>query len=275
MLVLSWLVLLHTHLTIFINHFGTIFVNSKIKKILISFFYYYQVNGGPQYYHNTCQTHRESTRYNGDDEGDGLVMQGSDCGYMPEMRDNECQTRESLFFNTSLITDASPSKSTSSISPSPPPPCTIRRSHIRPANALPPVNTPPIDFVTFGKNNQKQEKIAKNAKEHRFRAEAVIEVERFKTPVHDTPPMETKAASRPYSVQSTKSAPDVIVTHWHPGLVEWEPYQRRTPRPYLKSTGSLLPLTRSKSLVSVRDSVAQCNLEIPTNHWLWCQERSN
>lgn len=48
----------------------------------------------------------------------------------------------------------------------------------------------------------------------RYRAEAVIEVDQ----------------RRPFSIESTKSAPDVIATHWRRGSGDWEPYKRRHPR---------------------------------------------
>lgn len=48
----------------------------------------------------------------------------------------------------------------------------------------------------------------------RYRAEAVIEVDQ----------------RRPFSIESTKSAPDVIATHWRRGPGDWEPYKRRHPR---------------------------------------------
>lgn len=48
----------------------------------------------------------------------------------------------------------------------------------------------------------------------RYRAEAVIEVEQ----------------RRPFSIESTKSAPDVIATHWRRSPGDWEPYKRRHPR---------------------------------------------
>ena len=48
----------------------------------------------------------------------------------------------------------------------------------------------------------------------RYRAEAVIEVDQ----------------KRPFSIESTKSAPDVIATHWRRGAGDWEPYRRRHPR---------------------------------------------
>lgn len=45
------------------------------------------------------------------------------------------------------------------------------------------------------------------------------------------------AKRRPYSVHTTKSAPDVIVTHWRsPKACEWEPYKRRHPRQFLWTT---------------------------------------
>lgn len=48
----------------------------------------------------------------------------------------------------------------------------------------------------------------------RYRAEAVIEVDQ----------------RRPFSIESTKSAPDVIATHWRRSPGDWEPYKRRHPR---------------------------------------------
>lgn len=184
-----------------------------------------QINGGPQYHHNTCQTHRESSRYNGDEEEDGLVTQSGDYSYMPEMRDNECQTRDSLFKNALECGGgvAAAHKSVS-MSPSPPKPPlggALRRNK-GPAPAMAPMAGPPIGFTTFGyQNNQKPPEAstmgkADASKEHRFRAEAVIEVERFKkSPKHDSSGGggDGRGSSRPYSVQSTKSAPDVIVTH--------------------------------------------------------------
>jgi len=52
------------------------------------------------------------------------------------------------------------------------------------------------------------------AADPRYRAEAVIEVDQ----------------RRPFSIESTKSAPDVIATHWRRGPGDWEPYKRRHPR---------------------------------------------
>lgn len=171
-----------------------------------------RINGGPQYHQNICQSHRESSRdYNDDEEEDGLVTKSGDSvSYMPEMRDNECQTRESLFFSTCPST----TNKNMSVSPSPPQSAAIKPgSDIKPVHALPPMNTPPIGFTTFGyKNNQKPDIPVKNSKGHRFRAEAVIEMERLKSPKHDSPSTDSRQ-SRPYSIQSTKSAPDVIVTH--------------------------------------------------------------
>lgn len=91
---------------------------------------------------------------------------------MPEMRDTECQTRESLF-----ATHPIDHLSDHSLSPPPPP--------------LPAARNPksPPNFSTFGYPKPEEKK---------YRAEAVIEM---------------KEEQRPFSIQSTKSAPDVIVTH--------------------------------------------------------------
>jgi len=113
---------------------------------------------------------------------------------IPDMRDMECQTRESLFATNPIdrISDHS-------LSPPPLPAARIPKS--------------PPNFSTFGYPKPQEEK--------KFRAEAVIE-------------MKTQD-QRPFSLQSTKSAPDVIVTHWHRwyegGFCTWEPYKRRHPRP--------------------------------------------
>lgn len=92
---------------------------------------------------------------------------------LPEMRDTECQTRESLF-----ATHPIDHLSDHSVSPPPPP---------LPAARIP--KSPP-NFSTFGYPKPEEKK---------FRAEAVIEMKDGQT--------------RPFSIQSTKSAPDVIVTH--------------------------------------------------------------
>lgn len=163
-----------------------------------------------------CQMRRSSSRdYRVEEDEDGLATQsgGESMSYIPEMRDNECQTRESLFYNTSssMSGDFTAMKN-ASISPSPPLPdiYTVRGDI---SSALPSVNIPPpVGFTTFGyKNNQKPDKPIK--KGNRFRAEAVIEMDRFKSPKRDAPKVTDPRQNRPYSVQSTKSAPDVIVTH--------------------------------------------------------------
>ncbi|KAJ8975773.1 hypothetical protein NQ317_008283, partial [Molorchus minor] len=90
----------------------------------------------------------------------------------PEMCDSACQTRESLF----AVQGYSSENSTPSHS----------------AHA----DSPPAPFSTFGYK-----------KDHRFKAEANIEMAPTKKP------SKFEDRGRPYSVQTTKSAPDVIVTH--------------------------------------------------------------
>lgn len=124
---------------------------------------------------------------------------------MPEMRDSECQTRESLFQNISYTPNSS---GDGSLTPPPLPPSHLTRSNKSSSGirTLPSVNSrstkSPGTFTTFGYNKNNKKPPSKP----RYRAEAVIEMDkgRDKSSSHDT---------RPFSVQSTKSAPDVIFTH--------------------------------------------------------------
>lgn len=164
----------------------------------------------------------------------------------PEMRDNECQTRESLFMNTN---------SDRSLTPPPPPPPTTSRNRLTPQQNMPihyhsSSNT--SAFSTFGYNKEQPHESSGSSvpkesslssrtgtlpshhhhhhrhhrnpllpESQRFRAEAVIEMENTSPrkdadvpppppPVLVPPP---PVGSRPFSAESTKSAPDVIVTH--------------------------------------------------------------
>jgi hypothetical protein len=161
----------------------------------------------------------------------------------PEMRDNECQTRESLFMNTS---------SDRSLTPPPPPLPVTSRNRPTPQHSVPPNHSSSNTsaFSTFGysrecelgnasSSNLKDSSLTSrtgtlppqnhhhqhqhSSESQRFRAEAVIEMEQISPskgagdlvpppppPVAVPPP---PAGSRPFSVESTKSAPDVIVTH--------------------------------------------------------------
>ncbi|XP_075231294.1 neuropilin and tolloid-like isoform X2 [Lycorma delicatula] len=123
--------------------------------------------------------------------------------HFPEMRDNECQTRESLFHNPSYT----PNSSSSATPPPPPPPASRhptrsplaateqQTSSFRPSADS--RSTPGGSFTTFGYGRNKP-----HVPEQRFRAEAVIQMDKY-----------APGDPRPYSVDSTKSAPDVIVTH--------------------------------------------------------------
>lgn len=152
----------------------------------------------------------------------------------PEMRDNECQTRESLFMNTN---------SDRSLTPPPPPPPVTSRNRPTHQQSVPPHHSSSNTsaFSTFGYNKEHEHGITSSStlpphhhhhhhhqhphspESQRFRAEAVIEMEQMSPrrvagdvvpppppPVAVPPP---PAGSRPFSVESTKSAPDVIVTH--------------------------------------------------------------
>ncbi|XP_063238029.1 membrane frizzled-related protein [Bacillus rossius redtenbacheri] len=114
----------------------------------------------------------------------------------PDTRDNECQTRESLF--------ASNTGSERSDTPPPPPPPPSSAAWFPPGDpvpVLPRPPPPPHGFSTFGRAPPPHQHRLKDAASaaKRFRAEAVIEVE--------------QTQARAFSVDSTKSAPDVIVTH--------------------------------------------------------------
>lgn len=128
---------------------------------------------------------------------------------MPEMKDCECQTRESLFHSINF----SNSSADNSVSPSPPLPQItskfaekrLKESNQKAAGmqTLPSRSgTNQSSFTTFGYGNKKI-----LPKEQTFRAEAVIEMNKNKDKDGSA------SESRPFSIQSTKSAPDVIVTH--------------------------------------------------------------
>ncbi|XP_050429066.1 neuropilin and tolloid-like protein 1 isoform X2 [Adelges cooleyi] len=115
-----------------------------------------------------------------DEEGDGLM---SSYPITTETKDIECQTRESLF-DTTVV-----------------PKSTASHYRVRPSES--PLNKPPLGFSTFGyrKDTQTSSDATNPSK---FRAEAVIEMDKFSSEMSN---------QRPYSIESTKSAPDVIVMH--------------------------------------------------------------
>lgn len=111
-----------------------------------------------------------------DEEGDGLM---SSYPMIAETKDIECQTRESLF-DTSVVPKAT--------------------GHYRVRPSESPFR-PPLGFSTFG--YRKDSDSSTDVKPSKFRAEAVIEMDKFSS----------ELSQRPYSIESTKSAPDVIVMH--------------------------------------------------------------
>lgn len=113
-----------------------------------------------------------------DEEGDGLM---SSYPMAAETKDIECQTRESLF-DTSVVPKAQ----------------TVGHYRVRPSESP---FRPPLGFSTFG--YRKDSDSSADAKPSKFRAEAVIEMDKFSS----------ELSQRPYSIESTKSAPDVIVMH--------------------------------------------------------------
>jgi len=112
-----------------------------------------------------------------DEEGDGLM---SSYPMTAETKDIECQTRESLF-DTSVVPKAA--------------------SHYKVRPSESPFR-PPLGFSTFGYRKDSDSSSA-DVKSSKFRAEAVIEMDKFSS----------ELSQRPYSIESTKSAPDVIVMH--------------------------------------------------------------
>lgn len=84
--------------------------------------------------------------------------------------------------------------------------------------------SPPAPFSTFGYK-----------KEDRYRTESKIRIEKLDKP----------DKRGPYSIQSTKSAPDVIVTHWRSHSAEWEPYKRRHPRHFLRTSSKVVEARQS------------------------------
>lgn len=111
-----------------------------------------------------------------DEEGDGLM---SSYPMTAETKDIECQTRESLF-DTSAVPKAA--------------------GHYRVRPSESPFR-PPLGFSTFG--YRKDSDSSADTKPSKYRAEAVIEMDKFSS----------ELSQRPYSIESTKSAPDVIVMH--------------------------------------------------------------
>lgn len=98
-----------------------------------------------------------------------------------ETKDIECQTRESLFDTSAVV------------------PKTAGHYRVRPSESP---FRPPLGFSTFG--YRKDSDSSSDPKPPKFRAEAVIEMDKFSSELNQT---------RPYSIESTKSAPDVIVMH--------------------------------------------------------------
>lgn len=93
----------------------------------------------------------------------------------------------------------------------------------------------------------------------RYRAEAVIEVDQ----------------RRPFSIESTKSAPDVIATHWRRGPGDWEPYKRRHPRQnYPAATcsdnGNKVNVATQSSLDD--DASTSSTVEANSSSWSACRD---
>lgn len=119
-----------------------------------------------------------------DEEGDGLM---SSYPTAAETKDIECQTRESLF-DTSVVPKAAASAAG-------------HHYRVRPSESP---FRPPLGFSTFGYSRKDSDgSSAADPRPSKFRAEAVIEMDKYSS----------EHGQRPYSVESTKSAPDVIVMH--------------------------------------------------------------
>lgn len=123
-----------------------------------------------------------------DEEGDGLM---SSYPTAAETKDIECQTRESLF-DTSAVPKSAAAAAAG------------HHYRVRPSESP---FRPPLGFSTFGYSRKDSDgsssTTAADPRPSKFRAEAVIEMDKFSS----------DHGQRPYSVESTKSAPDVIVMH--------------------------------------------------------------
>ncbi|XP_022193782.1 neuropilin and tolloid-like protein 2 [Nilaparvata lugens] len=161
------------------------------------------------------------------DDVDQLLLPDDLHLHLPEMRDSECQTRESLFHNSGYT----PNTSTGSRTP-PPPPLAARCQHQHSSTATDQQQVTSIhdsrstpdagSFTTFGygRNHRQSQQVPsappvpaqQKANSQRFRAEAVIQMDKYAA-AGGGGSGATQPVARPYSVDSTKSAPDVIVTH--------------------------------------------------------------
>lgn len=136
--------------------------------------------------------HNINTNTNGDAYNNQTVpLYDTETTPQPEMCDSACQTRESLFTQHGIGSYVISSEHST-------PNHSITSQHSKPS--------PPAPFSTFG-----YKKETSNNTTSKYRAEAKIEMEKIDGSVNNKPQYEDKR--RPYSVQTTKSAPDVIVTH--------------------------------------------------------------
>lgn len=190
-----------------------------------------------------------------EEEEDGLYLRdpgGNNLfgggGAQPEMKDCECQTRESLFHNNS-----DDSYNQIPTPPPPLPPLTQRvyqsskhsqsgspitkrtipdNFHTLPIKSVTPIQKNQHqqgsgvnghNFTTFGYStnprscgnttSSSSNSQCKDAHLPKFKAEAVIEMDKFSHTEEESSSGGTVTDSRPFSIQSSKSAPDVIVTH--------------------------------------------------------------
>jgi hypothetical protein len=157
---------------------------------------------------------------NRDSESDELNPDLGGSGEVPQMCDSCCQTRESLFHTPSFH---HPSGSERSFSP---------LDYPRKKDSSD--STHPTPFSTFGYSGSTVPKSdSRSSKDPKYRAEAVIEMERFEdngnygdpkksfksSGINETQLLEDQLNKnhkrhferRPYSVETTKSAPDVII----------------------------------------------------------------
>jgi len=137
---------------------------------------------------------------------------------IPEMRDSECQTRESLFqFQNN---SAGKNSQERSVTPPPPPPPSLARL----VNMKNSRNAPAFSTFGYGGPGAPATLPSRRPDDTQcFRAEAVIEMDakNGSSSSTQTGPDGNNGPSgragqtgpRPYSVESSKSAPDVIVTH--------------------------------------------------------------
>lgn len=155
------------------------------------------------YNHSTIKDGEEEQPPEKDTEEDSLSLSEDNYDqHLPEMKDSECQTRESLFHNVCFT-----SKLLDDCSATPPPPPPPRVNQILSGTRTLPASLG--TFTTFGytRNNTR---IAPTLIEPKLCDQTVFNMDKVR---EKTSMNAAGDETRAFSLQSTKSAPDVIATH--------------------------------------------------------------